>query len=528
VTVALYDTTLRDGAQTAGITYSVEDKLRIAEAMDRLLGVAYVEGGYAGASEREDEFFARARERALRAKIVAFGSCARPGTAPERDEGLAALLAAGTSAVCIFGKAAPRHVREALRTSLEENLQNVAGSVARLVREGREVIFDAEHFFDGYAEDPGYALAILRAAKGAGAHWIVLCDTNGGTAPWEVGRIVGEVVRAGLGPVGFHGHNDMDTAVAASLEAVRAGATQVQGTVNGYGERCGNANLCSVAPALELKLGVHCLPAGALSRLTEVANLVADISNRTLASERPFVGRDAFAHKAGVHASAQARCEGLYEHIDPEAVGNERRTVVSELGGRATILEKVEEMGLPPLGDEAAQKLARQVKKMEAQGYQFDSADGTFELLVRRATGEMPRRFDLERLRVLVERHGRDVSETVATVAVTVDGKRHFASSEGDGPVHALDRAARAVLEAAFPVLRRLRLRDYKVRTLDGGPEGTAAQIRVLVESEFDGKHFTTVGVSTNLIEASWEALVQSFEVALGRAAGGGEKRQSA
>jgi 2-isopropylmalate synthase len=403
---------------------------------------------------------------------------------------------------------------------LEENVRNVQASVAWLARAGREVIFDAEHFFDGWREDREYALSVLRAARDAGAAWLVLCDTNGGTPPWEVAEVVAEVARAGLLPLGFHGHNDGDTAVAASLEAVRAGATQVQGTVNGYGERCGNANLCSVAPALELKMGLRCLADGALARLTEVARIVADISNRELPPERPYVGRDAFAHKAGVHTSAMARCEGLYEHLDPALVGNERRTVVSELGGRATVREKARELGLKLPSDDAALALAREVKALEARGYQFDAADGTFELLVRRARGDAPARFELERLRVLVERHGGDVSESVATVAVRVEGTRHFASAEGDGPVHALDRAARQVLEGAFPVLGELRLCDYKVRTLENGAQGTAACTRVLVESEFRGRRFATVGVSTNVLEASWEALLQSFEVALARSGG--------
>jgi 2-isopropylmalate synthase len=514
----LYDTTLRDGTQREGISLSVADKLRVAAVIDTL-GVGYIEGGWPGANPKDTEFFRRAAEGELvleHAVLTAFGMTRRPGGAADTDPGLATLLDARTPVVCLVGKAAAVHVTEAIGTTREENLAMVADSV-RLVRsEGRRAFFDAEHFFDGHLEDPGYALDVLRAAADGGAECVVLCDTNGGALPDRVERVVREVVDALPGvQVGVHVHNDTDCAVANSLVAFQAGATHVQGTVNGIGERCGNANLCSIIPNLELKLGVDVVGAEALRRLSHAAHEIAEVMNLTPDPHAPYVGHAAFAHKAGLHVSALAKREDLYQHTEPATVGNTLRLLVSELAGRATVVLKGKEMGLDLTeeGDVVNEVLDR-VKELEHAGYSFEAADASFELLVRERLDVAPEYFRLEGFRVIVERRedGRMVAE--ATVKVWIDDERLIGTGEGNGPVDALDHAFRAAVNGRYPWLAKLHLADYKVRILDPG-SGTAAMTRVLIRSTDGEREWETVGVSANVIEASWQAMEDAYTYGL-------------
>jgi 2-isopropylmalate synthase len=516
MSVDLYDTTLRDGTQQEGISLSVEDKLRVAATIDTL-GLPYIEGGWPGANPKDTEFFKRAAAGELElatAQLVAFGMTRRPGRDAAADEGLATLLGAGTGVVTLVGKADIRHVTEAIGTTGAENLAMLRDSFALLRAEGRRGFYDAEHFFDGYRRDPAYALEALAAAVDGGAECVVLCDTNGGMLPDEVERVVAAVVAHLPGTqIGIHVHNDTDCAVANSLVAMRAGATHVQGTINGIGERTGNANLSSIIPNLALKLGMPEVVAdGAVGRMTHVAHTVAEIMNQTLRPAAPYVGHGAFAHKAGLHVSALAKDTALYQHVDPAGVGNELRLLVSELAGRATVVMKGADMGLDLDGDVANRVLDR-VKDLEHLGYSFEAADASFELLVRREAGEVVERFRLESFRTIVERRedGRTVAE--ATVKVWVGEERLIGTGEGNGPVDALDHAFRAAVAGRLP-LEDLHLADYKVRILDAG-SGTGATTRVLITSRDGEGEYVTVGVDSNIIEASWKAMQDAYEASL-------------
>lgn len=514
--IYIYDTTLRDGAQGEGISLSLEDKLKIAAKLD-YLGVDYLEGGWPGSNPKDMEFYKRVRSLGLRhSRVVAFGSTRRPLTQAESDYNLVCLVQSGAPCGCLVGKAWDYHVETALGTTLEENLAMIADSVHFLKAHGLEVIFDAEHFFDGFVRNRDYALAALKAAAQAGADWIVLCDTNGGALPHQVKDIV-EQVASSLGPevrLGIHTHNDGELAVANALAAVAAGARQVQGTINGYGERCGNACLASVIPNLELKLGYACLPPGNLVRLTDVSRYVGEIANVVPHTNQPFVGRSAFAHKGGVHVSGILKDATTYEHVDPRAVGNERRVLISELSGAANLRYKLKELGVDlELGD-AVRAVVDEIKRLEYEGFQFEGADASLELLVRKTLGHYAPAFKLESFKVLVEKHAdRDmISEAVIKLRVK-DHVVHTAA-EGNGPVNALDNALRKALEDIYPVLKRMRLTDYKVRVLDE-KDGTGAKVRVLIESQDGTSSWSTVGVSENIIEASWQALVDSMDYAL-------------
>jgi 2-isopropylmalate synthase len=518
--VDIFDTTLRDGAQFEGISLTVEDKLRVAEQLD-WLGVRWIEGGYPQANPKDEEFFRRAPTdlSLTNAELVAFGSTRRPAGKVDVDPTLAALVGAGTSTVCIVGKSWDFHVTEALRTTLDEGVAMVGESVAFLKGEGLRVFFDAEHFFDGYKANAEYALRVLEAAMVNGADCVVLCDTNGGSLPHEVQRITGEVVSfvGGSTGVGIHTQNDSGCAVANSVAAVVGGANQVQGTVNGYGERTGNANLMTVIPDLTLKLGVATLPEGHLERLTVVSHRVAELVNLPPHPADPFVGASAFAHKGGLHTSALGRAGGAtYEHVDPAIVGNHTRVLVSDLGGRAGMSMKAAEFGVE-LDDRAAAALSDDLKRLESEGWLFESADASLELRMRRAAGWEQDFFEVEAYRVSsYHREGPVMPDdevevsTEATVKLWVDGERIAAVGEGNGPVNALDSAVRRALNGRFPALSRIHLTDFKVRVVDGGA-ATGAVVRVLIDSTDGERVWTTVGVDSNVIEASWQALMDSL-----------------
>jgi len=518
--VEIYDTTLRDGAQLEGISLTVDDKLRIAEQLDRL-GVHYIEGGWPGANPKDEEFFTRARtELALeRSTLVAFGSTRRVGGDAAEDATLANLLAAETDVVCIVGKASAYHVTEALRTSLDEGVAMVADSVRFLKSRGRRVFFDAEHFFDGYRDNPEFSMQVLQGAAEAGADCIVLCDTNGGSLPDQVGATVRDVVSAVDCEVGVHLHNDTGCGVANALAGVAAGATQVQGTINGYGERVGNCDLVPIVANLSLKMGVETLPEGRLAKLTPVAHHVAELVNFAADPQQPYVGTTAFAHKAGLHTSAIARRRDAYEHVDPESVGNGTRFLVSEMSGRSTIELKADQLGIEMDGDTLGE-IVETLKELEYAGYHFEVADASLELLMRAAAGWTQDYFTLESFSVNVghrsgsgSRAWNEVAvevETEATVKVQVGDERLEATGRGNGPVNALDAALRSVLEGRFPQLDRLHLTDFKVRVLETR-QGTAAVTRVLIDTTNGERTWTTIGVSENIIEASWQALVDSL-----------------
>jgi 2-isopropylmalate synthase len=517
--IDLYDTTLRDGAQREGISFTVEDKLRIAKKLDEL-GIHFIEGGWPGANPKDDEFFAKARGLALsNALLVAFGSTRRPSIKAEEDPSLRALLDAETGVVTIVGKSWDLHVTEVLETTLDENLRMIADSVGYLKSKGRRVFFDAEHFFDGYKANASYALDTLKAAAEAGAECVILCDTNGGAMPSEVAAATDVARKASGVSLGIHAHNDAELAVANSLTAVQTGATQVQGTISGYGERCGNANLCSIIPTLKLKMGINCITDEQLATLTEVAHYVSEIANLAVDTHLPYVGASAFAHKAGLHVAAMMKWERSYHHIDPEVVGNRWRTLVSELSGRGGIAHKAREQGLelPARGEEARAILER-VKFMESRGFQYDGAEASFELLIRRAQPDYHTPFELVDFMVVVEKRRRPSTVeneeellSEATVKVKVGGNVIHTAAEGNGPVSALDAALRKALLVFYPSLEAVRLVDYKVRAIDE-TEGTGSRVRVLIEST-DGEHeWRTVGSSANIIEASWLALADSLE----------------
>jgi 2-isopropylmalate synthase len=511
--VFLYDTTLRDGSQREGISYSVDDKLKIVRRLDEF-GVHYIEGGWPGSNPKDAAFFERARNITLRnARIAAFGSTMKKGSQPESDPNLQALLAAGMPVVTLVGKSWDLHVREVLETTPESNLEMIGRSVAYFKARGKEVIYDAEHFFDGYKAAPEYALATLRAAADAGADVLVLCETNGGALPWEVETIVHRVVEEFGVPVGIHTHDDAGCGVANTLAAVRAGAIHVQGTINGYGERVGNANLCSIIPDLELKMGKRCLPPGNLVRLTDLSNYVAEIANLPPDRHLPFVGASAFAHKGGIHVAAVLKNENSYQHIDPGLVGNQRRTVVSELSGRGNVLDKSREFGLD-VSSEQAREVVSQIKALEAQGFTFESAEASVSVLLQRLQPGYTPPFELIDFVVVVEhRQGRGILAE-ATVKVRVGDRTIHTAAEGNGPVSALDAALRKALLDVYPELADIRLDDYKVRILDS-ENGTGAGVRVLVDTKNGTRRWSTVGASTNIIEASWRAMADSLEYAL-------------
>jgi 2-isopropylmalate synthase len=513
--VEIYDTTLRDGSQLEGISLTVDDKLRIAEQLD-WLGVGFIEAGYPGANPKDDEFFRRAPSELQleHSTLVAFGSTRRVKGKVDSDETLRNLLAAGTSTVCIVGKASDYHVLEALGTTLDEGVAMVADSVEFLHRDGRDVLYDAEHFFDGYRRNSEFSLRVLEGAAQAGATRLVLCDTNGGTLPDEVERIVREVVAYFGGDVGIgvHLHDDAGTGVANALAGVRAGAIQVQGTINGYGERTGNCNLTTIIPNLSLKMGIETIPADRLERLTPVAHHVAELVNMALNPQAPYVGMSAFAHKAGLHVSAIAKRPDAYEHVQPDSVGNGTRFVVSELAGRSTLTMKARELGLtldgPQLND-----LVDTLKRMEHEGYHFEVADASLELLMRRAGGWEQPWFEVESYRVITDDDAFTTPGAVtteATIKVHVAGERVIATAEGNGPVNALDTALRKAIGGRNPALDQVHLTDYKVRVLDTA-RGTGAVTRVLVDSTNGDRAWTTIGVSENIIEASWQALYDSL-----------------
>jgi 2-isopropylmalate synthase len=519
--IEIYDTTLRDGSQAEGINFSVYDKVQIAEKLDEL-GFHYIEGGWPGSNPKDASFFREVRKvRFKKAKISAFGSTRKAGVRVEEDRNIRLLLEAETPAVAIFGKSWVLHVHEALKTTLDENLRMIEDSVAFLSREGREVIFDAEHFFDGFKDDPEYALKTLQVACDAGARVLVLCDTNGGTLPFEVEEVFRKV-REFFGDrqdvrLGIHAHNDSGVAVANSLVAVQLGATHVQGTMNGYGERCGNANLCTIIPNLKLKMNLHPVSDESLRKLFEASHFVSEIANMKHDDYQPYVGRSAFAHKGGIHASAMLRHPRTYEHVSPELVGNARRILVSEQAGRSNLIYRAEEMGIKlDARDSKVTALIQKIKEAENEGYQFEGADASFEILLREALGETMKSFGLEGFRVIVEKRGEEDATTEATIKVRVGEEVVHTASEGDGPVHALDNALRKALERIYPALRKIRLADYKVRVLSE-KEGTAARIRVLIQSTDGEKTWGTVGVSTDVIEASWEALADSIQYGLWR-----------
>ncbi|MGH9157579.1 MAG: citramalate synthase [Acidimicrobiales bacterium] len=508
--VDIYDTTLRDGSQQEGLSLTVDDKLRVAAQLDHL-GVAFIEGGWPGANPKDEEFFQRAPAelKLTTATLVAFGSTRRPRRAADGDKTLRHLVKANTSAVCIVGKSWDRHVVEALRTDLDEAVAMARDSVGFLRAAGLRVFFDAEHFFDGYKSDPEFTLAVLHAAEEAGAETLVLCDTNGGTLPHEVEEILAAVRPRFSAQLGLHFHNDGGCGVANTLTGVRGGATHVQGCINGYGERTGNADLCAAIPNLSLKMGVRTIEPDRMERLTPVAHHIAELVNLAPSPGQPFVGQSAFAHKAGLHTSALARGRDLYEHIQPDTVGNGTRFVVSELAGRSTLQFKAAELGLDLESAELGEILDK-LKNLEHQGYHFEVADGSLELLMRGAGGWQQDFFRLESFRVITEQRedGRFVTE--ATIKVHVGDERFVATAEGNGPVNALDGAMRLAVGPKYPALAQLHLTDYKVRVLDTA-KGTGAATRVLIDTTDGDRSWSTIGVSENIIEASWQALADSI-----------------
>jgi 2-isopropylmalate synthase len=517
--IEIYDTTLRDGAQREGISYSLSDKLRIARKLDDL-GVAYIEGGWPGSNPKDIEFFARAQEINWKnARIAAFGATCRVGSQPGEDPNLQALLKANTSICTVVGKTWTLHVTEVLQTTCDENLRLIRDSIAFLRSQGKQVIYDAEHFFDGFAADPEYAIETLKAAQLGGAQTLVLCDTNGGSMPWVVASVTQAVSQRVLSPLGIHAHNDGECAVANSLAALSAGAVQVQGTINGYGERCGNANLCSLIPDAELKLGLSCLLEGKLEKLAEISHFVAEVANLAPDDHQPYVGKSAFAHKGGIHVAAMRRDSRSYQHIEPSLVGNAARVVVSELSGKSNLLSVAEQYGLEEGNSRAVTGVLQEIKNLEAQGFSFEAADATVAMMLKRQQPDYQPPFELIDFTVNVEhRQGRGIFAE-ATVKVRVDGEVLHTAAEGNGPVNALDVALRKALTPIYPAMSAFNLADYKVRILNGD-SGTAATTRVLIDTQNGTKRWSTVGASANIIEASWRALADSVEYGLTLAGG--------
>jgi 2-isopropylmalate synthase len=515
--IHIYDSTLRDGAQAQGISYSVEDKLKIVERLDAL-GVSYIEAGNPGSNPKDLEFFARAAGLKLaNARIIAFGATRRVGVDAAADGNVRSLLAAGTAAIAIFGKSWDYQVLEILRTTLDENLAMIGDTIRHLKTQGKEVVFDAEHFFDGYKDNAEYALKTVATAVAAGADSVCLCDTNGGSFPDEIFDITRVVCESVAVPVGIHCHNDSEMAVANSIRAVQAGATQVQGTINGLGERCGNANLCSIIPNLQLKLGQECIPPTALRHLTAVARSVSEIANMPHNDKAPYVGGHAFAHKGGMHIDAVVKNPISYEHVNPELVGNSRRVLMSEVAGRSTLLARINAIDAS-LGKESPEtiRIVEKLKELEHKGYQFEAAESSFELVVRKMLGRYTPFFELVEFKVIVNEPCINEVNSSVIIKVRVGDQEVLTVAEGDGPVNALDRAARKALERLYPAIGEIRLTDYKVRVLDSD-KASAARVRVLIESTDGRERWTTIGVSTDIINASWQALVDAMEYKLMR-----------
>lgn len=515
--IHIFDTTLRDGTQGEKVAFSAEDKLRIAQRLDAF-GIDYIEGGWPGSNPKDMRFFELAREKTFdHARIVAFGSTCRTNSNPADDKNIQMLVDAGTPTVAIFGKSWMLHVDEALKTNGDENLRIIHESVAYLKKQDKEVIYDAEHFFDGYKANPNYAIETIKAAETAGADTIVLCDTNGGTLSSEISKIVPEVKKHVDIPLGIHAHNDCEMGVANSLAAVKAGCEHVQGTINGYGERCGNANLCSVIPNLQLKQNYQCVSEEKLKELSSLSHFVSEVANLNPNNRQPYVGQSAFAHKGGIHVSAVMKNESTYEHIIPKKVGNHRRVLVSDLSGKSNIRYKSEQLGidLDTQSDELP-AIVRELKTLENKGYQFEAAEASFELVVQKLMGEWEDFFALEGCRIIVEKNVDGSSRTEATIRLTVNGQMEHCAAEGSGPVHALDKALRKALHRFYPGIADMHLQDYKVRVLNQ-KDGTDAQVRVLIDSAEKDQSWTTVGVSRNIIDASWEALSDSFSYYLAK-----------
>jgi len=515
--ISIYDSTLRDGAQAQGISYSVEDKIKIVQRLDAL-GVDFIEAGNPGSNPKDLEFFERVKALSLRrSRLIAFGSTRKVGVDVAGDGNVLSLLRAGTAAIAIFGKSWDYQVTDILRTSLAENLLMIGDTIRYLKQQGREVVFDAEHFFDGYKANAGYALQTLEAAAAAGADCLCLCDTNGGTFPREIFDITRTVKERFTTVIGIHCHNDGEMAVANSIMAVQAGATQVQGTINGIGERCGNANLCSIIPNLQLKLGYECVAVESLEQLTTVARAVSDIANMPHSEKAAYVGNDAFAHKGGMHIDAVVKNPASYEHINPEQVGNSRRLLMSEVAGRSTLMTRINAVD-PTLGKDAPEtrKIIDRLKELEHEGYQFETAESSFELVVRKLLGKYRPFFELKEFKVIVNEPSVNGVNSLAMIKISVGEQDEITAAAGDGPVNALDKAVRKALERFYPEIGEIRLTDYKVRVLDSD-QASAARVRVLIESTDHRENWTTIGVSTDIIDASWRALVDSIEYKLMR-----------
>jgi 2-isopropylmalate synthase len=519
--ITLYDTTLRDGSQGEEVTLSAEDKLRLAQKLDEF-GIHYVEGGWPGSNPKDARFFEMARKTYFKnTRLTAFGSTCRSQTRPEDDPSIQALLKTELETLTIFGKSWDLHATEILGISLDENASLIEDTVSYLKKQGRRVIYDAEHFFDGYKKNPEYALRTIEAAVRGGADVVVFCDTNGGSLPNEVHRIVTEAMKDLPVPTGIHTHNDCGLALANSLAAVQAGVTMVQGTINGYGERCGNTDLVTVMGNLQIKMGYECVAEGKLKKLRELSRYVSEVANMPPFKRAAFVGKSAFAHKGGVHVSAILKNPAAYEHIDPELVGNRRRVVVSDLAGKSNIEYKAREMGIS-LGSNGygSEKIIKEVKRLEDEGYQFDAAEGSLELLMKKVTGQFQDPFNLESLRVTMEKNRSGPSTSHATIKISVANEEEITAAEGDGPVNALDNALRKALNKFYPQVEEMRLVDFKVRVIDGS-DGTAAKVRVQIESRDSSEIWSTIGVSENVIEASWQALVDSIQYKLSKATNG-------
>lgn len=497
------------------MSLSGDDKLKIAKKLD-YLGVSYIEGGWPGSNPKDMEFFRQAQNMEWKnARITAFGSTRKPGISVKQDSSIKGLLDSGVGTVTLVGKSWDFHVLRALETTLEENLNMVRETVSFLKDRAKEVIFDAEHFFDGFKNNPDYALQVLKTAETAGADWIVLCDTNGGCLPWEVERIVTSIKSQVAAPLGIHVHNDAGCAVSNTLIAVARGCIQVQGTINGFGERCGNADLCTVIPNLELKMGKKTLPAGSLKRITEVSHYVSEIANMPHYNSQPFVGSGAFAHKGGIHVSALLKDSMTYEHVNPEEVGNRRRVLVSELSGLSNLLYKARELNIDINDyDAKTRKVIKEIKELENEGFQFEGAEASLELFLRKAFGQFEDYFQLKNLKIIMEKSEDENITAEAMVKLTIGDQSYHTAAEGDGPVNALDNSLRKALTEVYPEISQMHLSDYKVRVLNGNA-GTAAKVRVLIESADQSNKWSTVGVSENIIEASWQALVDSINFML-------------
>jgi 2-isopropylmalate synthase len=519
--IALYDTTLRDGTQGEQISLSAEDKLRIVRKLDEF-EIPYVEGGWPGSNPKDVRFFKMARKIPFQVtRLTAFGSTRRPRTKAEEDRNIKALLKTEVETLAIFGKSWDLHASKILGASLEENLAMIEDTLRYLKNQGRHVIYDAEHFFDGYKHNPAYALRTIESAVKGGADTVVLCDTNGGTLPHDIDAAVKKVVAQIRVPVGIHAHDDCGLALANAITAVRAGATMVQGTINGYGERCGNTDLISAIANLQLKMGHGCIGEEKLKRLTELSRYVSEVANVPPLNQRPFVGKSAFAHKGGVHVSAILKDPAAYEHVDPEAVGNRRRVLVSDLSGKSTIAYKAREMEIKVEGNGYdSEKIVAEIKKLEDQGYQFDAAEGSLELLIKKVTGQFEEPFKLESFRVIIEKNRSGPSTAQATIKISVGEDYEITAAEGDGPVNALDNALRKALTKFFPQIEEMGLVDFKVRVIEGS-DGTAAKVRVQIESRDPREIWSTIGVSENVIEASWQALVDSVQYKLSKGLNG-------